>query len=81
MSDILQSIIDFLLDLLGKVLFFLPDSPFSSFTVPDSVRSILGYVNYFLPLNQIVVTLGLWTAAIGAYIIYSVILRWIKAVE
>lgn len=81
MADILNKIISFLLDLLGKVLFFLPDSPMKDFALPSQLQAVLGYMNYFLPLNAIVVTLGLWTAAIGAYLIYQVILRLVKAIE
>lgn len=77
----MQQIVNFLLQLFGMLLAFLPDSPFASVDIPDYVLTILGYANYFLPLSEIVVVLSAWTAAIAVYLVYSAILRLIKAIE
>ncbi len=83
--DFINKLISALFDLLGTLLSlvfsFLPDSPFASLTIPEYVRTILGYANYFLPISEIVATLGLWSAAIVVYFIYSIVLRFIKAID
>lgn len=76
----MQSIIDFLLALIGAVLGFLPDSPFN-FEGASEFRQIMGYINYFIPIGTFIKILAGWLTAIGAYYVYSLILRWIKAIE
>jgi len=42
---------------------------------------ILGYINYFLPLSEMVGITTAWLIAIGMYYIASVVMRWIKAIS
>jgi len=42
---------------------------------------ILGYINYFLPVSEMVGIAGAWIIAIGAYYVASIVLRWVKAVS
>ena len=81
MSGIVNSVIDFLTGILAKILDFLPDSPFANLTLPSGVETILGYMNYFIPLSELAVTMALWCAAIGLHYCYMAIMRWIKAIE
>ena len=41
----------------------------------------LGYLNYFLPISQIIAIGEAWLVAIGLFYAYQIILRWIKAIE
>lgn len=81
MAEIINKIIEFLLGILEKILSFLPDSPFASLSLPSGVETILGYMNYFIPLSELVVAMAVWCAAIGLHYCYMAIMRWIKAIE
>lgn len=63
------------------VLLLLPDSPFATFEFPPEVQEILGYVNYFVPIQAMVNIALAWTGAIGVFYIYQAILRWAKAIR
>lgn len=66
---------------LAAVVAFLPDSPFADITIPAEVRTILGYVNYFVPVRAMLVIAGSWLVAIGTYYLYQVILRKVQAIK
>lgn len=59
----------------------LPTSPFKS--AIDSLENLpqLGWLNWFIPVEWILNTMGLWLGAITIYYVYSVILRWVKVIE
>jgi len=42
---------------------------------------ILGYINYFVPISEIIATTLAWVTAIGVYYGVSIILRWAKAIS
>lgn len=65
---------------LSWVLALLPTSPFTSFL--DSMETIpyLGWLNWFLPISEMIVIGEAWLVAIGTFYLYSVILRWVKAI-
>ena len=42
---------------------------------------LLGYINYFIPLSEMVGISTAWLIAIGAYYMASVVMRWIKAIS
>jgi len=42
---------------------------------------LLGYINYFLPITEMVVIMTGWLVAIAAYYIASIAMRWIKAIS
>lgn len=67
--------------LAAAALSFLPDSPFTGFI--DQIRTIpyLGYLNYFIPISDFLVLLGVWGTAISAFYLYSAILRFVKAID
>ncbi len=60
---------------------FLPHSPFTA--VLDAMESLpyLNYLNWFIPVPAFIAIGELWLAAISTYYLYSIILRWIKAVD
>jgi len=78
--DIFNSIANVLKSALSWVCALLPDSPFQAID-NSAVAQYLPYINWFIPFDFVVTTLSLWLVAIGVYYAYSVILRWVKAIE
>ena len=72
---------DILNDILAAVMVLLPDSPFANIQIPNEVRQILGYVNYFVPIGAMLGIGTGWLSAIGIYYLYQTILRWAKTIK
>ena len=60
---------------------FLPRSPFRS--IIDHMGNIpyIDSISWFVPIDEIVLLLMYWTTAIGIYYVYSIVLRWVKAID
>lgn len=67
--------------ILAGILFLLPDSPFSDVEIPQEVKNIFGYVNYFVPVRAMLVIGSSWLSAIGIYYVYQVVLRRVQAIK
>lgn len=66
------------------VINLLPESPFRSLieSFNDSaIHQILCYVNYILPIGQMLGVFSLWLAGVGIYYVYQLIFRWVKVVD
>ena len=79
MSDfnLFKSIIDVIIQLL-------PTSPFKGVIKgmeSEEVQQVLSYLNWFVPVKEIVGILAAWLTAISLYYIYVIVLRWIKAIK
>ena len=71
---------------IGKVLnvafSLLPDSPFRKYLIEnDTVHEFISYINFFVPVAEILVVLESWCAAIAIFYVVQIILRWCKAIE
>lgn len=78
----LDAIVEFLNSKLGDILFFLPDSPLPKFWKYVYLdNQLLSYVNWFIPLDAFVAIGSVWLLCVSGYYIYSIILRWVRAVE
>lgn len=65
----------------GFVEKFLPKSPLAGISISDSIPAeYLGYLNWFLPVGLIINTMNLILAAIAAYYLISILLRWLKVI-
>lgn len=69
--------------LAAVVLVLLPVSPFTAFiqdtsSISDVVN--LGYINWIIPVKQIIAVGEAWLAAIAIYYMYEYIMRFIKLV-
>lgn len=58
----------------------LPLSPFTGFIQDLELSDGLSWLNWFIPVGQMVEIFGLWLVAYGVYLLYRIVLRWIKAV-
>lgn len=59
----------------------LPDSPFQFVMNYSEISEYLPAANYVLPISEALAIFQLWSVAVAAYYLYSVILRWVKAIE
>lgn len=80
----LMHLINFLIKGLGGILTLifslLPDSPFNALST-SPIAKYIGYLNYLIPIQEML-NIGLsWLACIGIYYLYQIGLRWIKAIE
>lgn len=77
MIELFNSLMDGVKDFLVSVL---PGSPFREFiTSLHGVESTwLGWLNWIIPVKPILRFLVVWLAAISAFYIYSIIMRWVK---
>ena len=66
----------------GSIVKVLPLSPFQPYKYLDQLSNLdyLGYLNWFLPVGSCVKIGVAWLGAIAAFYLYSIILRWIKAI-
>lgn len=78
--DILTSFFDTAKDFLLSVL---PLSPFKSFIEGIQLAigaKYLGWLNWFVPVGQILGVLAAWLSAIALFYMYSIIMRWVKVI-
>ena len=78
--DILNYLIKGLGAILSIILNILPPSPFQLIN-NSAIADYLPYINYFVPVSEVIVILQVWLVSVGSYYIYSIALRWIKAIE
>ena len=67
--------------ILNTVLDLLPDSPFRPFI--DNLANIpyIGYLNYFIPINDFINILTAWGIAITLFYAVNALLRFIHAID
>lgn len=77
---VINSLVKLLALVLDTVFFFLPSSPFK---VLDNslIIDFIGYLNYLIPISEIVSIMTLWCTAISIYYIVQIVLRWLKAID
>lgn len=63
------------------VINLLPMSPFTTYIEQFSQLPYLNWVNWFIPVGDMVKIGMAWLTAIGIFYLYSIILRWIRAIE
>ena len=80
LQNIFTSVANFINEVLGSILFFLPDSPLNLMSY-DPLEPYLQFINYILPIQEIIVFLEAWLLAITVYYVYQLVLRWLKAID
>ena len=53
----------------------LPLSPFTGFIEDLELSDGLSWLNWFIPVGQMVEIFGLWLVAYGVYLLYRIVLR------
>lgn len=74
LSDTVNSI-------LTTVLNVLPDSPFVILSANETITRYLSYINWIIPLDFMVATTEAWLTAVLIYYVWSLVLRWAKAID
>ena len=77
MSD-MTGLLDKFLD---AILSVFPLSPFADTIAKLEQLPYLGYLNWFMPVGEMLAVGSLWLTAIGVYYLYSVVARWIKLIS
>lgn len=76
--ELTQTIINFA----AEVIDLLPSDPIQSYlTATTQIKAYFGYINYFIPITQMLAVTRAWLVAVGLYYLYQIVLRWIKAIE
>lgn len=73
-SDIVQSAIGVLFDILDLLISILPAAPFRgmlSDIAESSGMNVLGYVNYFIPFKFCANCMNAWLVCVLAYYVYK----------
>ena len=68
----------------AKICSYLPLDPFSDFIDQlqyGEISKYIGYINYFFPVKFLFMALGSFLTCLAVYYIYSISLRWIKAID
>jgi hypothetical protein len=80
MTAIFNGILDGVAAIGNGLVWLLPTSPFTG--IQNQLDSdILGYINYFIPIDAMLSVGSAWLLAIGMYYVYMVVLRWAKAIR
>lgn len=59
----------------------LPLSPFAPFIEQFAGLPYVSWLNWFIPVGDVINVLVAWLAAIVLFYAYSIVLRWIKAIS
>lgn len=76
MLDWLNSLFDTFASALMSVL---PQSPFSGYIASFGDLPYLSWLNWFVPIGECITLLEAWLIAIALFYVYSIVLRWLKA--
>lgn len=64
-----------------KIISILPKSPFTFLEATPAVKKVLGYLNWFFPIDTMIALTEFWLTAIIIYYAFQAILRWAKIIE
>ena len=74
LSDIAQTAVGVLFDILDVLISLLPAAPFRAMLsdlAESSGMDVLGYVNYFIPFKFCATCMNVWLACVLAYYVYK----------
>lgn len=66
---------------LQSLINLLPDSPFQYLQQTPEINQVLRWINWIIPIEYILSTMVAWLTCITVYYTWSIVLRWIKAVD
>lgn len=79
----LDSLSSGLISFAVSVINLFPGSPFlfiQNLASDPAMASILGMLNWFIPVYSFVAIMETWLIGVGIYYVYQIVLRWLKAV-
>lgn len=79
--DFLSSIGDTVHGIVEAIIEFLPGSPIQFIEKNSQVKEIIGFMNWFLPIETMIGMAEVWIAAILVYYVIQAILRWARIIE
>lgn len=80
-TNIFNALANLVMKFFNALLSLLPQSPFVAFLNAMEQWEFLKTLNWIVPIGTFVSIGTAWLTAIGVYYAWSVVLRWIKAVE
>lgn len=80
-SSFFSQLGDLFNDLFEKIFSVFPDSPFQRLAVTTEIYKYLRYLNWVLPVSYMLSTMALWLSAVAVYYLWSLLLRWVKAID
>jgi hypothetical protein len=72
---------DFLTGIIQSILKLFPQSPFKAYIGSLASWQGLGWLNWFIPVSDILAVCSVWLVAIGAYYLFSTIGRWLHIIS
>ena len=75
-----QKMLDSIVITLNFLFSWLPNSPFDGL-VNSQYGELLGKINYFVPVYDFIVITQAWLVAVSLFYAYSIIARWLKAIQ
>ena len=78
MVNLLQTIKGIFSTLFLSIIDFLPNSPFQQFISSVGNIPYLNYLNWFVPVSEIIIVLQVWLSAVTIYYMYMAIMRFIR---
>lgn len=78
---ILSMIMNFVITVVNIVLSLLPSCPFDKYITLALENQTLSYINWFIPVPEIIVVCEAWLIVVGLYYGYQVIMRWVKMIK
>lgn len=80
-TNVFNTLADLIIKFFNGLLALLPQSPFASFLEAMEKWEFLEVLNWIVPIGTFISIGTAWLTAIGVYYAWSVVLRWIKAIE
>lgn len=73
--------LDGAMGLVDYIVSVLPVSPFRG--VADAIIGMpyLGWLNWVVPVGDMLRVMAVWLAAISVYYLYSVLMRWVRVID
>lgn len=59
----------------------LPTSPFQEYIQAFVPPDWLGYLNWFIPVSSLLGIFAAWLSAVALFYLYSIIMRWVRAID
>lgn len=80
---IINNVLQFIEQLVLPILALLPDSPFQQITLDSMgiLGDVLSYINYFVPIGDILAFLTVYLSAVGIWYLYRWILRLAQYID